>query len=126
MSHFTRIDTRIRDIEALRSACEELGVPLIDNAEARGYGSNRRQAAHVIQLKGPYDVAVNPAANGEYELVTDLWQGHVERELGPALGRLRQLYGVHKTTREAKRRGLRVRRKALADGRIRLTVAATR
>jgi hypothetical protein len=108
MSHFTEIRTRITDIEALRTACGELGVELLDNATARGYG-----------------IAVNPTDTGDYSLETDLWQGHVERELGPDLGRLRQLYGVHKATAEARRRGLRVRRSALPDGRIRLSVTGS-
>jgi hypothetical protein len=125
MSHFTEIRTRITDIEALRTACGELGVELLDNATARGYGRNVRHGQHVIRLKGPYDIAVNPTDTGDYSLETDLWQGHVERELGPDLGRLRQLYGVHKATAEARRRGLRVRRSALPDGRIRLSVTGS-
>ena len=123
MSHFTQIHTKITDIEALRSACAELGLEVAENAQARGFGRNTRSGRHVIRLAGPYDVAVNPTADGEFALETDLWQGHVEKELGPGLGRLRQLYGVHKATSEAKRRGLRVRRSALADGRIRLAVS---
>jgi len=122
MSHFTQIHTRITDIEALRAACTELGLEVVENTQARGFGSNQRSGRHVIRLTGPYDVAVNPTDDGEFALETDLWQGHVEKELGPGLGRLRQLYGVHKATAEAKRRGLRVRRSALADGRIRLAV----
>jgi hypothetical protein len=123
MSHFTQIQTRITDIEALRAACAELGLEVVENAQARGFGRNQRSGQHVIRLAGPYDVAVNPTDDGEFALETDLWQGHVEKELGPGLGRLRQLYGVHKATAEAKRRGLRVRRRALADGRIRLAVS---
>ena len=122
MSHFTQIHTKITDIEALRAACGELGLEVLDNTQARGFGRNQRSGRHVIRLAGPYDVAVNPTDSGDYSLETDLWQGHVEKELGPGLGRLRQLYGVHKATAEAKRRGLRVRRRALADGRIRLAV----
>jgi hypothetical protein len=125
MSHFTEIRTRITDIEALRQACDELGVELLDNATARGFGRNTRHGRHVIRLKGPYDVAVNPTDRGDYSLETDLWQGHVEKELGSGLGRLRQLYGVHKATAEARRRGLRVRRSSLQDGRIRLSVTGS-
>jgi hypothetical protein len=37
MTHFTEIKTQIKDIEALRLACQELGLTLLQNADARGY-----------------------------------------------------------------------------------------
>ncbi len=122
MSHFTRINVKITDIAALLGACAELGIEVQSNAEARGYASNRRHGRYVIKLKGPYDIAINPGTNGEWDLETDFWQGHVEKELGKDLGRLRQYYAVHKATAEAAKRGLRVRRTNLNDGRIRLAL----
>ena len=41
MSHFTEIKTQIKDIEALRLAVQEMGLTLLQNAEARGYYENR-------------------------------------------------------------------------------------
>ena len=35
MSHFTEIKTQIKDIEALRLACRELGLSLVPNTEAK-------------------------------------------------------------------------------------------
>ena len=126
MSHFVTIETQIRDIAALRDACEELGLELLHEAEARGYADQKRQAEYVIRLKGPYDIAVNcpEDGNGKWELTTDWWDGHVEKEVGAKYGRLLQLYGVHKTLREARRKRLRVTRHQYEDGSIRLTLAA--
>jgi hypothetical protein len=127
MSHFVTIETQIRDIGALRDACEELGLELLHEAEARGYGSQTRDAEYVVRLKGPYDIAVNRPEDGgktKWELTTDWWDGHVEKEVGPNYGRLLQLYGVHKTLREARRKRLRVSRHQYEDGSIRLTLAA--
>ncbi|MBN1557858.1 MAG: hypothetical protein JW951_06900 [Lentisphaerae bacterium] len=42
MSHFTTIETQIRDVEALCAACSEMGLRVIRNTEARGFGANRR------------------------------------------------------------------------------------
>ena len=123
MSHFTEIKTLIKDITALRAACEELGLELLENAEARGYGDRRLRGDYVIRLKGPYDIAVQRQNDGSYNLVADLWRDHVERETGKDFGRLKQLYGVHKATLEAKRKGLHVRRQNLANGKIRLALA---
>jgi hypothetical protein len=122
MSHFTTIQTQIKDIAALRAACTELGLPLLQEAEARGYGGTRQPGEFVIQLKGPYDIAVHRQTDGSYGLTTDWWDGHVEREVGSRYGRLLQLYAVHKATREARKRGLTVQRTRRTDGSIKLTL----
>jgi len=126
MSHFTEIKTQIRDIAALREACTELGIPLLEKTTARGYAGQLRQGDHVIRLKGPYDIAVNRQADGTFGLVTDWWAGHVEKEVGSGFGKLLQLYGVHKTRLEAKHKGLTVKRQTLADGAIKLTIGGVR
>ena len=122
MSHFTTINTQIKDMEALRSACAELGLALLQNAEARGYGSQQQHGDFVIRLKGPYDVALNRQADGSFGLSTDWWDGHVEKEVGQNYGRLLQLYAVHKASREARNRGLSVQRALRTDGSIKLTI----
>lgn len=132
MSHFVTIQTQIRDVAALENACAELGVELLHDAEARGYANQTRHGDLVIRLHGPYDIAANRESEGEkadtgsapYTLTTDWWGGHVEKEVGPNYGRLLQLYGVHKTMREASRKRLRVTRRQETDGSIRLTLAA--
>lgn len=122
MSHLTTIHTQVRDIDALRDACTELGLQVIENAQARGYAGTQHQGEYVIQLKGPYDIALNQQADGTYGLTTDWWNGHVAKEVGQNYGRLLQLYGVHKATREARRKGYTTRRQALKDGAIKLTI----
>jgi hypothetical protein len=122
MSHFTEIKTQIKDIEALRLACQELGLSLVPNTEARGYYQNKTKGDYVVQLKGPYDIAVNKQPDGTYGLTADLWQGHVEKEVGQGYGKILQLYGVHKTTIEARKKGLSVMRKQKQDGSIRLVL----
>jgi Protein of unknown function (DUF1257) len=128
MSHFTTIQTQIRDVEALEAACTELGVELLRNTEARGFANSTRHGQLVVRLKGPYDIAANRAQGTEgsesYELATDWWNRHVEAEVGPNYGRLLQLYGVHKTIREANKKRLRVTRHQETDGSIRLSLAA--
>ena len=126
MSHFTEIKTQIRDIAALREACKELGVELESQATARGYAGQTRQGDHVIRLKGPYDIALNRQEDGTFGLVTDWWAGHVEKEVGSGFGKLLQLYGVHKTRLEAKRKGYTVKRQTLADGAIKMTIGGVR
>ena len=124
MSHFTTIQTRIRDLDALADACTDLGVRLVTNTDARGFAGITRNAPTVIRLNGPYDIAVDPsdANDGNYGLTTDWWDGHVAKEVGEGYGRLLQSYGIHQTMREARLRGLRTTRKVEADGSILLTL----
>ena len=122
MSHFTTIQTQIRDLAALRAACAELGVGLIENAVARGYGSNTHKGDLVIKLKGPYDIAVNKQQDGTFGFTCDWWDGHVEREVGANYGRILQLYGVHKAMSEARRKGYTTRRQTLGDGAIKILI----
>lgn len=124
MSHFTTIQTQIRDLDALNDACAEMNFNFLKNANCRGYAGITRLAPNVIQLKGPYDIAVDPSPekDGSYGLTTDWWDGHVAKEVGIGYGRLLQSYGVHKTMREARTRGLRTHRRQEADGTILLTL----
>jgi hypothetical protein len=122
MSHFTEITTQIKDIEALRLACQELGLNLLQSADARGYYDNKTKGDYVIQLKGPYDIALNKQADGTFGITSDLWNGHVEKEVGQGYGKLLQLYGVHKATMEARKKGLSVLRRQKQDGSIKLVL----
>ena len=45
MSHFTTIQTQIRDIDALLCACVELGLKLQPDFHCRGYAGVTRQGA---------------------------------------------------------------------------------
>ena len=120
MSHFTTIKTQIKDIEALRAACREMGLTLFQNVDARGYGQTTRKGDYVIKLNGPYDIAVNKQPDNTFGLTTDWWSGHVEKEAGKNYGKLLQLYGVHKATIEARKKGLSVLRRQKQDGSIKL------
>ena len=122
MSHFTTIQTQVRDIAALRDACQELGLQVVEKADARGYAGNALPGDYVVRLQGPYDIALNRQPDGTFGLTTDWWAGYVAREVGADYGKLLQLYGVHKAMREARKKGLSVRRQPISDGRIKLTI----
>lgn len=130
MSHFTTIQTQVRDLDALRAALGEIGVTLLANTNARGYLNNTLHGDFVIRLKGPYDIALNKAPGGSYGLTTDWFNpsnytyegGPVEQAVGKNFGKLLQLYGVHKTMIESRKRGHMVQRKAQKDGSIKLVI----
>ncbi|MDB6025140.1 MAG: hypothetical protein JWM68_1363, partial [Verrucomicrobiales bacterium] len=113
----------IKDIEALRAACVELGLTVLQKAEARGFINNKQSGDYVVRLKGPYDIALNKQPDGSFGLTSDLWEGHVEKEVGTGYGKLLQLYAVHKATREARRKGHLVKRSLQKNGAIKLVIA---
>lgn len=85
---------------------------------ARGYYGPRKCDA-VLKLKGDYDVALDRQTDGTFALSVD-WYGGAAREVGENFKKLLQLYGVHKATLEARRRGLTVTRQAGKGGAINL------
>ena len=121
MSHFVTIKTQIKDIEALKAACAELGFAFEQDAQARGIDTEQR-GQYVIRLKGPCDIVVQRQPDGTFGLSTDWWGGYVEKEVGKNYGRLLQLYAVHKAAREARKRGLTIQRRPLSNGSIKLVL----
>lgn len=124
MSHFVTVKTQIKDIGALKSACQELGLEVRDNDLARGFINARTQGKHVIKLKGPYDIAVNPQPDGTFGMTCDWFNGHVAKEVGEGYQRLLQLYAVHKATAAAKQQGYTVTRQPGKNGSIQLRVCS--
>jgi len=123
MSHFVAIKTSVKDVNALRKACEELGLELLEKGTARGYSRNTIKGDYVIRLKGPYDIAANlDKESGSYGFSTDWWDGHVEKEVGKGYAKLLQLYAVHKTQIEARKKGLTYRRQLLGDGSVKIMI----
>lgn len=45
MGHVAEVDTRIRDIDAIKDAGAELGLAIVQDGQARGYGARACAAA---------------------------------------------------------------------------------
>lgn len=123
MSHWNTFKppTALTDLNALRSACAELRLPMIGIIEgkkpkARGYANSELECDYVIRCQGPYDVAVQRQADGTLHLTTDWYQGHVERQVGKEYGRLLGLYTLHRMAILARSQGQMTRRTHDAKG----------
>jgi len=92
-------------------------------ASSFGYASNKIKGDCIIQLKGPYDIALNKQPDSSFGIIADFWEGKVESEVGKNFGKLMQLYAVHKAVREARRKGHLTRRSQQHDGSIKLVIA---
>ena len=111
MSHFTGVETQIKDLEAFKKACRELALPLQVGGVARGWAGNTLAADYVIKMPCKYDVAVHVQPDGTLKLTTDWYDGSVARIVGKSFQKLSQLYAVNKTEALWKAKGYTVHRR---------------
>jgi hypothetical protein len=107
MSHFSKIQVEITDLEALRAAVARMGFEVIENAECRYYYGTQQKEI-VIKLPGKYDAALEKDPEGKYMLTADFYGGHVEKYIGEKGAFLLQLYTVEKAKIEGRKRGFAV------------------
>lgn len=143
MSHITKIELLVTDLDALEEAAGLLGLELRRGQKThRWYGrlmgdsplpkGMRPEAAgkceHALRLKDGgsecYEIGVVRVADGVgFALFVDTWQQRSLMEaVGEAGARLRQEYSVAVALRKAKAtlRGFVPKREAMPNGRIRL------
>ena len=116
MSHIVTVETEIRDLRALQSACHRLGLTRPTHEVARLFGGEA--AGYCVRLPDwRYPVVCNTNTGRiQFDNYEDRWGKQCE------LDRLLQGYAVEKAKLEARRRGHAVTEKSLADGSIQLTV----
>jgi hypothetical protein len=144
MSHIATIATQITDIEAVRHACAELGLTFVENQKTCAFwpSSGKPQlhpCDHAVTLPvGQFKMELGLVRDkaGCYSLVGDdmlhlndrstcqMIFGRDTNPLGTKFNKLMQLYAVHKTQIEAKRKGWIVTRKVVAgSNKIQLSIS---
>ena len=114
MSHYSQHVSKLNDIDSIKAACEELKLSVKENAYVRYYSSHGQvKADYVISIPGcPYDVGlVKDIKTGNFNLVYDEFQGHVEKILGKKCIKLIESSTYHRISRKAKLKGYFVNRK---------------
>ena len=132
MSHVARIEIDIKDLDALKAACVQLGLEFVPNQQSYAwYGqyvgdtplpdgftaADLGRCDHAIRVPGArYEVGV-VHRNGKYHLLWDFYRsGGLERVLGKGAGRLKQAYSVERVRREARLQGYRLRERRTERG----------
>ena len=123
MSHFSNIKTRIRNLNSLKAALNDLEVDCKNGPGiVRGYQGQTHQADVVVEQNNNYDFGFS--WNGsEYELVADLqyWQQPLTVE--GFLRRVTQRYAYHTVVNESANQGFSITEQDKNDdGSIRLVV----
>ena len=119
MSHITKIETQITDLDVAERALVDLGLDVSRDAELVGWGS-RTGALPLACLRlpsGDFGVGLQLTANGTYEVMSDWW--YVERQAGVGrddlLSRLYQRYSYLKVKEALDQHGLRIAEESVDD-----------
>lgn len=113
MSHFTTLETQIKDLACLQETLEELGLSCLQGSEevkVRGYRGNLTDAELVVRTGLRYDIGVTRNSEGNYEFVAD-WQmvePALEMDATEFIKKITRLYTHKKVLKEVKARGYEV------------------
>jgi hypothetical protein len=129
MSHFTKCDLKMTNLEALKRALADMELSVVEAAEGqsvsvRGYRGQTLDAALSIPM-GTYDIGVVRADDGTFDLVADWWgvettKGVSEEEFQT---KLRQRYAYHNVLIACEAKGYAVEEEVnQEDGSIQLVV----
>ncbi len=123
MSHFSNIKTKIRNLDSLKAALNNLDVDWKDGpAVVRGYQGQTHQADIVVEQNNNYDFGFS--WNGsEYELVADLQYWQQPLTVDGFLRQVTQGYAYQTVVKETANQGFTITEQAKnRDGSIRLVV----
>jgi len=114
MSHFTNVQTKLKDLVCLKAALEDLGLAYTEaeagqKVQVKGYQGQTTGAALSIKASKTYDVGVVVTEDG-VELVADWWgvettKGLTQQEF---VQQLTQRYAYHKVKKEVEKRGYKL------------------
>lgn len=123
MSHFSNIKTKIRNLNSLKAALNDLEVNWKNGPGiVRGYQGQTHKADVVVEQNNNYDFGFS--WNGsEYELVADLQYWQQPLTVDGFLRQVTQRYAYHTVVNETANQGFSITEQAKNhDGSIRLVV----
>ena len=105
MSHFTKIKTKLYDLEILKKSLSDLNFDwAADNKEVRGYQGQKHSAEIVLKQENQHDIGFK--WNGkEYELVTDLMFWSQSSSVDKFLNQITQRYAYNSILQVSEKEG---------------------
>ena len=108
MSHISKIELEVTDLESLERACSHIGLTLNRNQTTFKWYDGNGVCDHAIKIPGAeYEIGLIKK-DGKYELQTDYWDENIAKAIGENGGLLKQRYAVEQTRTQAIRKGYRV------------------
>lgn len=124
MSHLSKIEIQINDLQALKQACQVMGLQFKENQRTFKWYNGTSPCTHVIKVPGAlYEIGV--IKNGElYELQCDFWSTGGLNVLGQNGNLLKKHYSLERVKNEARKKRYRIQEKPIQNGtRLVLTTA---
>lgn len=139
MSHITTVELEVRDLQAVRALCEEKGWIFREGQKTyKWFGQfvgdspmpagmkeeDLGKCTHAIKVPGcSYEIGLCANDKGGFKLAFDHWyEGGLHKVIGKTGGLFMQGYGVVKAEREAKKRGMHVKRVPGKNGAMKLVL----
>ena len=123
MSHFTKIKTKLYNLETLKKSLSDLNIDwTVQTNNIRGYQNTTHEAELVIQQENKHDIGFK--WNGvEYELVTDLMFWSQDISVDRFLNHINQRYAYNSIIGVSEKEGFNFSQTETAeDGSIRLVL----
>jgi len=125
MSHFSRIQTQIKDKQFLLMALDDLGYQYSEgNLSVRGFGGQKSPAQIVIHLPMSYDIGFVSHGN-TFQIVAD-WMGVIGMDRSKFVQQLLQRYAYHAAKSNLEAQGFTMIEEKQEDGAIRILLRRTR
>jgi len=117
MSHLSKIEIQINDMQALKQACRVMGLEFAENHRQFKWYNGFSPCEHVIRVPGAsYELGV--IRNGQnYELQCDFWSvGGLQRVLGENGNLIKKHYSLERVKNEAKKKRYRIQEQPIQNG----------
>ena len=129
MSHFTKVQTKIKNFVHLLQALKDLGYETVEgstNVQVRGWHGALETADLIVKASKTYDIGVRlNAETGSYEFVADWWGVETTRGVSQKdfIEQVVRRYAYHVVTKEVTARGYTiVEEEAKQDQTVAITV----
>lgn len=123
MSHFTKIKTKLYDLEILKVSLSDLNLNwTVDNKSIRGYQNQLHEADLIIKQSNNYDIGFKWNGN-EYELITDLMFWSQSFSVDKFLNQVNQRYAYNSIIQVSQDEGFQFSKvENQQDGSVRLVL----
>lgn len=138
LSHVSKIELEIRDLDSLKQACKRLGFHFMENQKhyvwyGKMVGSNLLpdgiseedlgKCNHAIHIPAAvFEIGVVRRGNA-YILLWDSWiGGGLQKQIGKDAGILKQSYAIASVKNASRKKGYRISEKRMKKG-VRLSLA---